>query len=162
MTTSKKKLANMVNIATKMDGKRGRKLYQSSKSDGLSTRNNSNGKEDRLVRALDMKRTIEKFNDLVEKSQNGQIDVGGFFAGVAPDAAMELAHIALSPDSNEKTRLAAITELLDRAGYSKVSKHAIIGQIDSTSSKRELLASIMGAVDGNKDLDIEIVDDDEE
>lgn len=117
-----------------------------------------NSKEDSIIDAIDMRHTITKYTDWIERLRTGKIDVGQFFTSVSPDVAIQLLHTALDGES-EKTRLAAITDLLDRAGHGKVNKHAI-ASVDPNQPKEQLLSLIMGL--NKKSGTIEIEEDDKD
>lgn len=115
-----------------------------------------NSKEDAIIGAIDLKRNIERYTKAVEDLRSGKKDVPQVIGEFSPDALFTLVEI-LSQGS-EKAKLAAAQDLLDRAGYSKVQKHAL-ATVDANQSKEALLSLLMGA---NKDLaaeGIEIEDD---
>lgn len=160
-----------------MEKKRVRSIYQASKenknkkkregTDQVSTRTKGDTKklgrnygEDALIEALDQKEVIIEHATWIEKLRSGKIDVGQFMQGLSPQMVMELLSIALHGQS-EKSKLAAITDWLDRAGYGKVQKHAL-ATVDVNQPKEALISMILGA---SKDLSkegIEVVDDDQD
>jgi hypothetical protein len=118
-----------------------------------------NSKEDRMLELIDNRRALEKLVDWVDKLQNNKTDVNNFFGGLAPEAAIELAGIMFSTKVGDKVKLEAIKDFLDRAGYSKVQKHAV-ASVDTESSKEAILSLIAGK--SGKIPDIEIIDDSED
>lgn len=115
----------------------------------------TNEKEDALIEAIDMRRTLIKHADWIEKVRTGQVDVPQFLNGLAPDVAVNLLDLALN-GSSDKVRLAAIQDMLDRAGYSKVQKVAA-AVVDANAPREQLIAMIAGL--SSKTKEIEIVDD---
>lgn len=87
-------------------------------------------------------------------------DVHAFLQDMAPSFALELAMIAKTSGS-EKIKLEAIRDLMDRAGYTKVTKHAV-ARFDASESKDAIISSIRGAEKELSKLGIEIVDEDHE
>lgn len=101
---------------------------------------------------LQMKSHIEKLS----KTR----DVQGFIQDVSPEAVVELAALAMSSD-NEKVKMDALRDLLDRAGFGKVQKHAV-ARVDAKDSKEAIIAHIMGAKKALEKNGIEIVDEEDE
>lgn len=115
--------------------------------------------EDKLIDAIDNKNQIGRFLEFQEKVRKGLIDPGQLFTGMAPEVALELLKVALNGES-ERSRLEAMKDVLDRAGYGKINKHAI-ASVDPNSSKEALVSLILGA---QKDLEksgVEILDDED-
>lgn len=112
-----------------------------------------------MLEMIDNKRALEKLVDWVDKLQNNKTDVSNFFGGLAPEAAVELAGLMFSSKVNDKIKLEAVKDFLDRAGYSKVQKHAVAA-VDTDTSKEAILSLIAGK--SGKIPDIEIVDDSED
>lgn len=117
-----------------------------------------NSREDMMLELIDNKRAVEKLVNWVDKLQNAKTDVQSFFGGLAPEVAIELAAMIFNPKTSEKTKLAAVQDLLDRAGHGKVQKHAL-ATVDASTSKEAILSLISGKA--GKIPDIEIIDDDE-
>lgn len=115
----------------------------------------TNAKEDALINAIDNRDFLLKHAKWIEKLQNGQIGVDQFLSQLAPEVALALAKEAFGADS-AKIRVEAQKDLLDRAGFGKVQKHAIAA-IDPNAPKEELIALIEGL--NKKTKTIEIVDD---
>lgn len=134
-----------------------RKIYMQPRmtrdNDEKYTRNST---EDRLIAALDRKRAIERFMEWQEKLESKKTDVMGFFQALAPEVATDLVMMAFDPNVSEKVRLTAQQDILDRAGYGKVNKHAVAA-VDETMP-REAIYSIIESV---SDI-IEIEDDEPE
>lgn len=118
----------------------------------------SNEKEDAIIEAIDMRRTLTKHADWIEKLRAGHVDVPQFLNGMAPDVAVNLLDLALN-GSSDKIKLAAIQDMLDRAGYSKVTKVAA-AVVDPNAPREQLVAMIAGL--SSKTKEIEIVDDDDQ
>jgi hypothetical protein len=125
-----------------------------------SPAHNRNHKEDAIIGAIDMKKTLSKHADWVEKLRAGQIDVSQFLSALSPDVAIELVDIALAGES-EKNRLAAMQDILDRAGHGKINKHAI-ASVDPNQPKEQLISLIMGLNKKSKAIEIEEDDDSED
>lgn len=118
--------------------------------------NPSNEKEDAIIDAIDQRDVIMKHASWISKLREGKIDVNQFFGSVAPDVAVELLNLAVN--GSEKARLAAVTDLLDRAGFSKVQKHAL-ATVDASQSKEALLSLLLGSSKELKEEGIEVIDD---
>jgi hypothetical protein len=114
-----------------------------------------NRKEEAIIDALDQKNFLLKHANWIEQLQDGRINVEGFLGALAPDVAIKLAELAFGGES-DKVRLDAIKDFLDRAGFSKVNKHAVAA-IDPNAPKEQLISLIEGL--GKKNQDIEFVDD---
>lgn len=114
---------------------------------------------DSMAQAIDHKDALGRYERHIENLAKTK-DVNAFFGNIGPDMALQLMMIATSGET-EKSRLEALKDLLDRAGFGKVNKHAV-ASITPETSKETLMSLIMGA---NKELEksgIEIVDDDED
>lgn len=120
--------------------------------------NRDSKKEDSQAFLYDNREALKRLEPKIDRLHQTK-DVGDFIQGVAPGAAVELAAIAFGV-GDPKVRLAAIQDLLDRAGHGKVQKHAI-ASVSAADSRDTLMSIITG---GDKTLiasGIEIVDDDE-
>lgn len=133
------------------------RLYQpvmtSKDADEKYTRN---GREDMMLSWIDQKRDVEKLIKLVESLQSGKQDVVGALQGLAPMALIELASILTDPKESSKVKIEAAKDVLDRAGFGKVQKHAVAA-VDASTPREAILALISG-----KSKEIEIVDDDDD
>lgn len=139
------------------DGEKvGRETFDRSRGNSFYSRNSI---EDRMVDAIDQKRFLTKYADWIEKLQNGEVDVATFIHGVSPDAAIKLVGLAMGHDSTDKIKLAALQDLLDRAGFGKVQKLAV-ANVDPSQPKAQLQAMLEGLA--RKTKAIEIVDDDDQ
>lgn len=102
-------------------------------------------KESYLIDLIDKADTIERYEKLINKLNEGTLDTPGFLKALAPQAALELVHI-MTNGENEKTRLDAAKDLLDRAGHGKTQKVAVGHvHVDHTTSKRELINMVLSA-----------------
>jgi hypothetical protein len=119
-----------------------------------------NHTEANMVAAIDNKNTLLKLADQLNKLTRTR-DVKGFIEDIAAETAVELATIAHDAKTPAKVRLQAIQDLLDRAGFGKVTKHAV-ARLDANASKEEILSAIYGTKKELKQVGIEIVDDDED
>lgn len=115
--------------------------------------------EDNIAAAIDNKNTLLKIAGQLDKLVRTR-DVKGFIEDVAPETVVELVTIAHDARTPAKVRLQAIQDLLDRAGYGKVTKHAV-ARLDANASKDEIISAIYGTKKELKQVGIEIVDDDE-
>lgn len=111
-------------------------------------------KEDEWIELIDAKDFLFENRHAVEKLNKGHVDVPGFLKEIAPGVLLKLAQIAMH-GSTEKARLTALQDLLDRAGYSKVEKHAI-ANIDPSIPQEQLISMLEGI--GKKTGAIEIED----
>lgn len=109
--------------------------------------------ENHISELVDAKDFYFKKMELISKLQGGKIGVSEFLKELSPDMAIKQAEIALTSD-NEKNRLAAITDWLDRAGFSKVEKHAI-ASIDPNVPKEQLIAMLSGLSKKTKAIEID-------
>lgn len=110
---------------------------------------------DRLDFLIDHKDFLLKFQGQIEKLMDGQLDIHQFLKKISPDMLVQLGQLALS-GKNEKTRLTALQDILDRAGYGKVEKHAI-ASIDPALPQEQLISMLEGI--GKKTGTIEIEED---
>lgn len=142
---------------TRMPMNKGDKLHMAEKmtrdSQEKYTRNSY---EDRMIEAMDNKKQILKFMQMVESLEENKLDVQSFFQGMAPQVAKELMFTALSEKTSEKGKIAAMQDVLDRAGYGKITKHAV-ASVDASTSRETILALIAGKA--GKIPGVEIVDD---
>lgn len=122
---------------------------------GKLTKNDS---EDYLVESYDLKETMKIAQKWIKDMDEGRLDPQSFLQNVSPLAAVKLLALARSGNS-EKVQLAAVQDLLDRAGYSKVQKVAM-ASVDPNAPKEQLISIIEGL--NKKNRVIEIEDDDEE
>ena len=106
----------------------------------------ANRQEDRLIRLIEAKKTIERYGALLERIEKGSMDVTGFFKAVSPDAALMLTDLMHSGES-DKVRLEATKEVLDRGGFGKTQKIQVHGQlgVDHDTSKMELINMILSS-----------------
>lgn len=119
-----------------------------------------NSFEDRMADAIDQKRAIERFMEWKEKLATSKTDIMGFLQGLAPEVAVQMMLTCFDPKVSEKTQFAARQDILDRAGYGKVNKHAVAA-VDETSSKEAIMSLIEGSKDSVKDV-IEFIDDEDD
>lgn len=116
-----------------------------------------NSKEQSVVEAFDKRRTMKRYADLITRLMDGKIDVPSALQGASADAFVQI--LALMTDGdNDKIRLEAARDLLDRAGFTKTQKVAVAGAIDTGAAKEELIATILGL--SNKTKELEIIEDD--
>lgn len=121
------------------------------------TRPVENAREEAMVRTLDNKKMMRRHADLINKLIEGKMDVSQALHGASADAFVQLLALMIEGD-NEKTRLEAAKDVLDRAGFTKTQRVAVAGAIDTTATKEELIATILGLSTKTKEL--EIVEDD--
>jgi hypothetical protein len=118
---------------------------------------NTNYKEDAMVDAIDQKRLIEKYAATLEKLASKELSVDQFFQQCSPSIAGEL--LAMIFSESGKTKLEAIKDFLDRAGYSKVNKHAV-ATLDPNLPKQQLISIIEGLQNSAEMKILEDVDSD--
>lgn len=102
--------------------------------------------EDRLIKLIDIADTLRRYDTLIKKVSKGSLDVPAFLKEVAMDAALQVVHL-MNTSVDDKTRLAAATDVLDRAGHGKTTKHQHSGGItvDHQASKMELINMILSS-----------------
>lgn len=99
--------------------------------------------ENRLIRMLDTKRTLEKYDKLFTRMAEGSADAPAVFKEMANDAILVVGDLMLH-STNEKIQLEAAKDVLDRAGYNKTNKLAIAhATISHETSRAELINIIM-------------------
>lgn len=100
--------------------------------------------EDKLLNLIDQAATIRRYEALLRKVGKGTLDVPAFIKEVALDAALKVAHI-MHTSNDEKVQLSAATDLLDRAGHGKTTKHQFQGGVTIThdASRMELVNMIL-------------------
>lgn len=141
-----------------VEDKRELKRRIQSSTMGLERTFDKNSVEDRMADLIDNKDYFLKYQEQLLKLTSGKMDVAQFIKGLAPDVAIQLTKLALASD-NEKIRLEAARDLLDRSGYGKVDKVAV-ATVDPSVPKEQLIAMINGL--GKKTKTVEIVDEDNE
>jgi len=123
------------------------------------TKYSTNYKEDAMIEAIDHLDELKKVAKVIEDLRNSKTDVQNFFQGVAPEAAIELVKIMADTSNQAKIRLEAAKDLLNRAGYAPVNKHAV-ASFDSDTPREAIMSYIQGA---QKDIpELEIIEDDED
>lgn len=132
----------------KRSGKKAEKIYN------VSPKRVS---EQSMIEAYDNQEALTKFATAIEMLEKTK-DVGAFLGAVSPKMAIELVCLASNGD-NKKVQLSAIQDILDRAGYGKVNKHAV-ARVSVTESKDALISLLLGANNALKAEGIEIVEDD--
>lgn len=110
-----------------------------------------------LIEYIDDIDFFRKHRGEISKLYSGNIDVPGFLKQLSPQAVITLAKLAFT-SRNEKVQLNAIQDWLDRAGFSKVEKHAF-ANIDPNTPKEQLISMLGGL--GKKTKSIEIIEDDD-
>lgn len=114
--------------------------------DGGSRKRQATGSENRLIRLIEQADTIKRYEVLMRKISKGTLDVPAFLKEVSMDAALQVVHLMHS-SNDEKVQLAAATDLLDRAGHGKTTKHQHGGvvTVDHQASKMELINLILSS-----------------
>jgi hypothetical protein len=120
---------------------------------------NENDIEDNLAKAIDNKNTILRILNVLDRLERTK-DVQGAIQDIAPDVFVDLVILAKEA-KGEKVKLAAIQDLLDRAGYGKVTKHAV-ARFNASDSKEAIISSILGTKKDLSKIGIEITDDDQD
>jgi hypothetical protein len=102
--------------------------------------------EDRLIQLIEAKGTIKRYMAVTDKIADGTLGVPDFFKKAALDAAIVLADIMLYGE-NDKVKLEAARDILDRAGHGKTQKVAVSGHmtVDHDTSKLELMNLILAS-----------------
>lgn len=118
-----------------------------------------NSAEDALIEAIDQRDFLTKHAEWVTKLQEGKLDVQSALQDLSPDMVIQLAFMAFSKDVSSKTRLTAIQDWLDRAGYSKVQKIAA-AMVDPNAPKEQLISLIASL--GKKNKVIEVTDEEDQ
>ena len=113
--------------------------------------------EKKIVEYIDDLDFFRKHKSQISKLYEGKVDVPGFLKELSPQAVMALAKLAFT-STNEKVRLNAVQDWLDRAGFSKVEKHAF-ANLDPNTPKEQLISMLGGL--GKKTKTIEIIEDDD-
>lgn len=113
---------------------------------GGSRKRQATGAESRLIKLIDQADTIKRYDTLLRKISKGTLDVPAFLKEVSMDAALQVVHLMHS-STDEKVQLAAATDLLDRAGHGKTTKHQHGGivTVDHQASKMELINLILSS-----------------
>lgn len=154
-------------MAKSMDEKKPRKRKEviadnrqvTSRAENPSGHHNVNHIEDRIAQALDHKQELKRYASLLEKlSKTG--DVNGFFQDVAPETAAAMLLQMTNPHTPAKIKVELMKDILDRAGYGKVTKHAV-ARFDASASKDEIISRILGSKKDLGKVGIEITDDEE-
>lgn len=109
-------------------------------------RRTGRSREDRLISLIEAKDTILRYESLVKKIADGAKGIPDFFKAAALDAAIVTTDIMLTGE-NDKVRLEAAKDVLDRAGHGKTQKVSVSGsvQVDHDTSKLELMNMILAS-----------------
>jgi len=100
------------------------------------------GEEMRLIAALEQKRYLEKYEKDLEKLGQGTLDLPAFLRQLAPQMIKNLL-ITSEKTESDKLKVDIAQDLLDRAGYGKVQKHAHMhGGLDPKATRREIMSMI--------------------
>lgn len=110
--------------------------------------------------AYDNFTTLKRYGKLIERLDKNK-DVMAFLQGVSPSMIVELMDLATDPKIPSKVRLDAVKDILDRAGYGKVNKHAV-ATVNATDSKEALISMLLGTEKALNAEGIEIVHDEQE
>lgn len=108
----------------------------------------SNGSPDRVthkvVNDIHRKREALAFQENMEKMMQGTLDVPAFLNAIAPNLIKELVTTSVETE-DEKLKTSINQDLLDRAGYGKITKGAVLhqGAIDVSTTKRELVSAVL-------------------
>jgi enamine deaminase RidA (YjgF/YER057c/UK114 family) len=137
-----------------------REVRSTGKNHSQENRSYGSGIEDQIVAAIDHKNTILKIAAQLKRLEKTK-DVQGFMQDIAPDMAARMAALALDPNESSKVQLEALKDMMDRAGYGKVIKHAV-ARVNASDSKEAIISHIMGAKKDLKSAGIEIVEEDED
>lgn len=98
---------------------------------------------DRMVNAIEQIRLVEKYRNAFEKLEKGSSDVPAFLRHLAPEMIMGLLKTLDHEDASMRLKTAIQQDLLDRAGYGKITKALnVTATVDHTTSKRELVNMI--------------------
>jgi len=138
---------------SKVKLREGEKLSMRERGRG-SEKSPQDSKESYMLEALDDLGVLRKHADYIDKLRRGMINPQQYLEGVSPEAAIQMTSMALNPETSEKVRLAALQDILDRAGYSKVQKHAI-ASVDANQPKEQLLSMLEGLNRKSKIIEIE-------
>lgn len=154
-------------MAHRMDAKKARKpeviadnRTVVSRAENASGYHNKNHIEDRIAEALDHKEALKRYATLLEKLASTG-DVNGFFQDIAPETAAALLLQMVDPKTPPKIKAEIRKDMLDRAGYGKVTKHAV-ARFDASASKDEIISRILGSKKDLGKVGIEITDDEED
>jgi len=128
-------------------------------STSLAEEDGQNRNEKHLVDAIDNRDAIRAWLPLIKnlkkKLKNSKIDVTGFLQESGKYAAVELLNMAITAE-NDRVKLSALTEILDRGGNSKVNKVAIAhANVDRNATKEELKSLIRGLAKQTKAIEID-------
>jgi hypothetical protein len=112
----------------------------------VSKRDAASRQEDRLIQLIEARDTIELYKRLLKKIEKGSLDVTGFMKAASVDAAVVTVNI-MHGGENDKVRLEAAKEVMDRGGYGKTQKIALHGHlnVDHDTSKMELINLILSS-----------------
>lgn len=131
-----------------------------SRSENDSGYHNKNHIEDRIATALDHHKELKKYADLLERLEKTR-DVQGFIQDIAPEVAASMLLMMANPSTPAKVKVEMMKDMLDRAGFGKVTKHAV-ARFDASTSKDAIISSILGSKKDLGKVGIEITDDEED
>lgn len=98
---------------------------------------------DRMVNAIEKMRLVQKYEDAFNKIQKGSSDLPAFLRHLAPEMVMGLLRTLDSEEASMKLKTSIQQDILDRAGYGKITKALnVTASVDHTTSKRELVNMI--------------------
>lgn len=140
---------------------------------GTKVQSKFHGSEEwRMVCALDEKRALEKYAQQLESLSKGTLNMPGFFKQLSGPMMQKILY-TIETTKDEKLRVSAAQDILDRAGHGKISKAVVAHQdLGFENTKRELINSVMSLakkagikvkeesyVEGDGDVvDVDVVD----
>lgn len=116
--------------------------------------------QDHIAYAIDNIAVLNKFKRQVERLCKTN-DVQAFIQDLAPQMAIEVVTMISDPDLPAKVKADLLKDFMDRAGYGKVTKHAV-ARFNASDSKDAIISSILGAKKDLGKMGIEIVDETDE
>lgn len=103
----------------------------------------SNSEEWRMVCALDEKRALERYQKHLEALEQGTLNMPGFLKQLSGPMIRKILY-TVETTKDEKLRVSAAQDILDRAGHGKINKSIHAHQdLGFENTKRELINSVM-------------------
>lgn len=109
----------------------------------VQTSKSPDSTEERLIRMLDEKRALEKYEAQIKKLEKGTLDLPGFLKQLSIPMIQKILY-TIEVTKDDRLRLTAAQDLLDRAGYGKINKAVVAhSNLDFRETKRELVNSVI-------------------
>lgn len=121
--------------------------------------------EDRVITILEQREYLRKYQSRLDKLASGSLDVPAFLRQLAPEMLQGLL-VTAETTKSDNLKTAIQQDILDRAGYGKITKAVHVHQpVDHNTTRQELMSLVKSkareagiAIKGIKNDDEDIID----